>query len=177
MAVLALLSLRRFACALGVLFLSQRYPRLFPTLGSVVAPELSDARRIMPAHIGASLLRVFVGTLLARVRPLATPWCQPIVSGFLTHCFDFSPCSRCRFHRSLVPCFGRSRHHLQRGVLHSRTTRAGRLDHSARSQNAAASLGADRAAMLTEVLCRGPAEYVTGIRTDSASRGATDCRR
>ena len=43
-------------------------PRLFPTLGSVVAAGIESIRDgTLPAHIGASLLRVITGTALALV--------------------------------------------------------------------------------------------------------------
>src|SRR5262245_53547725 len=41
-------------------------PRLFPTLGAVVQAGIESVRDgTLPAHIGASLLRVAVGTVLA----------------------------------------------------------------------------------------------------------------
>src|SRR6185503_1949390 len=68
-------------------------PRLFPTLGSVALAGLETIQDgTLPAHIGASLWRVFVGTTLALI--VAIPLgvlmgVNPIVSAFLTPLFRF----------------------------------------------------------------------------------------
>jgi hypothetical protein len=116
-------------------------PRLFPTLGSVVAAGIESIRDgTLPAHIGASLLRVFVGTVLALAAaiPLGVLMgVSPVVS---------------RSHAAVPLLLGARRHRLdpdrdalvrlrlrrdhlrdlQRGVLHRHLQHAARrLDHSA----------------------------------------------
>jgi len=152
-------------------------PRLFPTLGSVVQAAIESMRDgSLPAHIGASLLRVFVGTLLALA--VAIPLgvlmgVSPVVSGFLTPLFRFFsvlagiawiPIASLWFGYG----FGAITFIIFNAVFFIVTynTLLGVSTIPREVRNAAASLGAGRAAMLTEVLLPGALpNIVTGIRT------------
>jgi NitT/TauT family transport system permease protein/taurine transport system permease protein len=152
-------------------------PRLFPTLGSVVAAGLESIRDgTLPAHIGASLLRVFVGTVLALAAaiPLGVLMgVSPVVSTFLTPLFRFFsvlagiawiPIASLWFGYG----FGAITFVIFNAVFFIVTynTLLGVSTIPREVRNAAASLGAGRTAMLTEVLLPGALpNIVTGIRT------------
>ena len=152
-------------------------PRLFPTLGSVVAAGLESIRDgSLPAHIGASLLRVFVGTVLALAAaiPLGVLMgVSPVVSAFLAPPFRFFsvlagiawiPIASLWFGYG----FGAITFIIFNAVFFIVTynTLLGVSTIPLHVRNAAASLGAGRAAMLTEVLLPGALpNIVTGIRT------------
>jgi taurine transport system permease protein len=152
-------------------------PRLFPTLGSVVAASLESIRDgTLPAHIGASLLRVFVGTVLALAAaiPLGVLMgVSPVVSTFLTPLFRFFsvlagiawiPIASLWFGYG----FGAITFVIFNAVFFIVTynTLLGVSTIPLHVRNAAASLGAGRTAMLTEVLLPGALpNIVTGIRT------------
>ena len=152
-------------------------PRLFPTLGSVVAAGLESIRDgTLPAHIGASLLRVFVGTVLALAAaiPLGVLMgVSPVVSTFLTPLFRFFsvlagiawiPIASLWFGYG----FGAITFVIFNAVFFIVTynTLLGVSTIPLHVRNAAASLGAGRTAMLTEVLLPGALpNIVTGIRT------------
>ena len=152
-------------------------PRLFPTLGSVVAAGIESIRDgTLPAHIGASLLRVFVGTVLA----LAAAIPLGVLMGVSPVVSDVSHAAvplllRARRHR-LDPIaslwfgygFGAITFVIFNAVFFIVTynTLLGVSTIPLHVRNAAASLGAGRAAMLTEVLLPGALpNIVTGIRT------------
>ena len=152
-------------------------PRLFPTLGSVVAAGLESIRDgTLPAHIGASLLRVFVGTVLALAAaiPLGVLMgVSPVVSTFLTPLFRFFsvlagiawiPIASLWFGYG----FGAITFVIFNAVFFIVTynTLLGVSTIPMPVRNAAASLGASRWAMLFEVLLPGALpNIVTGIRT------------
>ena len=152
-------------------------PRLFPTLGSVVAAGIESIRDgTLPAHIGASLLRVFVGTVLALAAaiPLGVLMgVSPAVSAFLTPLFRFFsvlagiawiPIASLWFGYG----FGAITFVIFNAVFFIVTynTLLGVSTIPLHVRNAAASLGAGRTAMLTEVLLPGALpNIVTGIRT------------
>ena len=152
-------------------------PRLFPTLGSVVAAAIESIRDgTLPAHIGASLLRVFVGTVLALAAaiPLGVLMgVSPVVSTFLTPLFRFFsvlagiawiPIASLWFGYG----FGAITFVIFNAVFFIVTynTLLGVSTIPREVRNAAASLGAGRTAMLTEVLLPGALpNIVTGIRT------------
>ena len=152
-------------------------PRLFPTLGSVVAAGIESIRDgTLPAHIGASLLRVFVGTVLALAAaiPLGVLMgVSPVVSAFLTPLFRFFsvlagiawiPIASLWFGYG----FGAITFVIFNAVFFIVTynTLLGVSTIPLHVRNAAASLGAGRIAMLTEVLLPGALpNIVTGIRT------------
>jgi NitT/TauT family transport system permease protein/taurine transport system permease protein len=152
-------------------------PRLFPTLGSVALAGLETIQDgTLPAHIGASLWRVFVGTTLALI--VAIPLgvlmgVNPIVSAFLTPLFRFFsvlagiawiPIASLWFGYG----FGAITFVIFNAVFFIVTynTLLGVSTIPLQVRNAAASLGAGRYAMLTEVLLPGALpNIVTGIRT------------
>ena len=151
-------------------------PRLFPTLGSVVAAGIESIRDgTLPAHIGASLLRVFVGTVLALAAaiPLGVLMgVSPVVSAFLTPLFRFFsvlagiawiPIASLWFGYG----FGAITFVIFNAVFFIVTynTLLGVSTIPLHVRNAAASLGAGRTAMLTEVLLPGALpNIVTGLR-------------
>jgi taurine transport system permease protein len=152
-------------------------PRLFPSLNSVVmagVEGIQDGTLIQ--HIGASLLRVAVGTVLALV--VAIPigvamGISPVVSTFLTPLFRFFsvlagiawiPIATLWFGYG----FGAITFVIFNAVFFIVTynTLLGVSTIPLHVRNAAASLGAGRWAMLTEVLLPGALpNIVTGIRT------------
>jgi NitT/TauT family transport system permease protein/taurine transport system permease protein len=152
-------------------------PRLFPHLISVIEAGLEGLRDgTLFAHIGASLLRVVVGTVLALL--LAIPLgiamgVSPIVSTFLTPLFRFFsvlagiawiPIATLWFGYG----FGAITFVIFNAVFFIDTynTLLGVSTIPRAVRNAAASLGAGRWAMLTEVLLPGALpNIVTGVRT------------
>lgn len=152
-------------------------PRLFPHLSSVVQAGIEGIQDgSLVQHIGASLLRVLVGTVLALV--LAIPLgvamgVSPIVSGFLTPLFRFFsvlagiawiPIATLWFGYG----FGAITFVIFNAVFFIVTynTLLGVSTIPMQVRNAAASLGAGRWAMLTEVLLPGALpNIVTGMRT------------
>lgn len=152
-------------------------PRLFPRLGSVVQAGMDGIRDgTLIQHIGASLLRVAVGTLLALLFaiPLGIAMgVSRIVSGFLTPLLRFFsvlagiawiPIATLWFGYG----FGAITFVIFNAVFFIVTynTLLGVSTIPLHVRNAAASLGAGRWAMLTEVLLPGALpNIVTGIRT------------
>ena len=152
-------------------------PRLFPHLGAVWDAGVEGMRDgTLPAHIGASLLRVLVGSVLALV--LAIPLgiamgVSRIVSAFLTPPLRFFsvlagiawiPIATLWFGYG----FGAITFVIFNAVFFIVTynTLLGVSTIPLAVRNAAASLGAGRTAMLTEVLLPGALpNIVTGIRT------------
>lgn len=153
------------------------HPRLFPTLGSVVAAGIEGMQDgTLLQHIGASLMRVLVGTVLALIFaiPLGVAMgVSPPVSVFLTPLFRFFsvlagiawiPIATLWFGYG----FGAITFIIFNAVFFIVTynTLLGISTIPLAVRNAAASLGASRAAMLTEVLLPGALpNIVTGIRT------------
>ncbi len=152
-------------------------PRLFPTLNSVVAAGIEMTRDgTLPAHIGASLLRVAVGTVLALLVAIPLGIAMGVsraVSIFLTPLFRFFsvlagiawiPIATLWFGYG----FGAITFVIFNAVFFIVTynTLLGVSTIPREVRNAAASLGAGRFAMLTEVLLPGALpNIVTGIRT------------
>ena len=152
-------------------------PRLFPHLESVAQAGLEGIRDgTLIQHIGASLLRVTVGTLLALVFaiPLGIAMgVSPVVSGFLTPPLRFFsvlagiawiPLASLWFGYG----FGAITFVIFNAVFFIVTynTLLGVSTIPMQVRNAAWSLGAGRWAMLTEVLLPGALpNIVTGIRT------------
>ncbi|APW37367.1 taurine ABC transporter permease [Rhodoferax koreense] len=152
-------------------------PRLFPHLDAVVQAGLDGIKDgTLIQHIGASLLRVTVGTLLALVFaiPLGIAMgVSPAVSGFLTPPFRFFsvlagiawiPVASLWFGYG----FGAITFVIFNAVFFIVTynTLLGVSTIPLQVRHAAASLGAGRWAMLTEVLLPGALpNIVTGIRT------------
>ncbi len=152
-------------------------PRLFPTLNSVVAAGIEMTRDgTLPAHIGASLLRVAVGTVLALLVAIPLGIAMGVsraVSIFLTPLFRFFsvlagiawiPIATLWFGYG----FGAITFIIFNAVFFIVTynTLLGVSTIPREVRNAAASLGAGRFAMLTEVLLPGALpNIVTGIRT------------
>ncbi len=152
-------------------------PRLFPQLASVLRAgieSIQDGSLIQ--HIGASLLRVAVGTVLALLVaiPLGVAMgVSPVVSSFLTPLFRFFsvlagiawiPIATLWFGYG----FGAITFVIFNAVFFIVTynTLLGVSTIPLHVRNAAASLGAGRWAMLTEVLLPGALpNIVTGIRT------------
>jgi NitT/TauT family transport system permease protein/taurine transport system permease protein len=152
-------------------------PRLFPSLNSVVMAGIEGIQDgTLIQHIGASLLRVAVGTVLALV--VAIPigvamGISPVVSTFLTPLFRFFsvlagiawiPIATLWFGYG----FGAITFVIFNAVFFIVTynTLLGVSTIPLHVRNAAASLGAGRWAMLTEVLLPGALpNIVTGIRT------------
>jgi taurine transport system permease protein len=152
-------------------------PRLFPHLGTVVDAGIEAGRDgTLWAHVGASLLRVMVGTALALL--LAIPLgvamgVSPAVSTFLTPLFRFFsvlagiawiPIATLWFGYG----FGAITFVIFNAVFFIVTynTLLGVATIPKPLRNAAASLGAGRWSMLTEVLLPGALpNIVTGIRT------------
>lgn len=151
--------------------------RLFPTLGSVIEAGIESIQDgSLLKHIGASLVRVLVGTVLALV--LAIPLgvamgVSTVVSTFLTPLFRFFsvlagiawiPIATLWFGYG----FGAITFVIFNAVFFIVTynTLLGVSTIPREVRNAAASLGAGRAAMITEVLLPGALpNIVTGIRT------------
>jgi taurine transport system permease protein len=152
-------------------------PRLFPHLESVAQAGLEGVKDgTLIQHIGASLLRVAVGTLLALVVaiPLGIAMgVSPVVSGFLTPPLRFFsvlagiawiPLASLWFGYG----FGAITFVIFNAVFFIVTynTLLGVSTIPMQVRNAAWSLGAGRWAMLTEVLLPGALpNIVTGIRT------------
>jgi NitT/TauT family transport system permease protein/taurine transport system permease protein len=152
-------------------------PRLFPTLSSVVQAGIEGARDgSLAGHIGASLMRVLVGTVLALLAaiPLGIAMgVSPVVSGFLTPPLRFFsvlagiawiPVATLWFGYG----FGAITFVIFNAVFFIVTynTLLGVASIPLAVRNAAASLGAGRWSMLMEVLLPGALpNIVTGIRT------------
>ena len=152
-------------------------PRLFPPLGSVIQAGIEGVQDgTLVGHIAASLLRVAVGTVLALLVaiPLGVAMgVSKIVSGFLTPLFRFFsvlagiawiPIATLWFGYG----FGAITFVIFNAVFFIVTynTLLGVSTIPLQMRNAAASLGAGRWAMLTEVLLPGALpNIVTGIRT------------
>jgi taurine transport system permease protein len=176
-----LLFLAPFAVLVGLWAVLVPYfqvnPRLFPHLGAVVDAGIEAGRDgTLLAHVGASLLRVMVGTALALL--LAIPLgvamgVSPAVSTFLTPLFRFFsvlagiawiPIATLWFGYG----FGAITFVIFNAVFFIVTynTLLGVATIPKQLRNAAASLGAGRWSMLTEVLLPGALpNIVTGIRT------------
>ena len=151
--------------------------RLFPHLSAVWQAGVESIQDgSLPQHIGASLLRVTVGTVLALVAaiPLGIAMgVSPVVSMFLTPLFRFFsvlagiawiPIATLWFGYG----FGAITFVIFNAVFFIVTynTLLGVSTIPLTVRNAAASLGASRTAMLTEVLLPGALpNIVTGIRT------------
>lgn len=152
-------------------------PRLFPHFASVVQAGIEGIQDgSLVQHIGASLLRVAVGTALALLVaiPLGVAMgVSPLVSGFLTPLFRFFsvlagiawiPIATLWFGYG----FGAITFVIFNAVFFIVTynTLLGVSTIPLQVRNAAASLGAGRWAVLTEVLLPGALpNIVTGIRT------------
>ena len=152
-------------------------PRLFPHLGSVIQAGLEGIKDgTLIQHIGASLMRVAVGTVLALLVaiPLGIAMgVSPVVSSFLTPLFRFFsvlagiawiPIATLWFGYG----FGAITFVIFNAVFFIVTynTLLGVSTIPLPVRNAAASLGAGKWAMLTEVLLPGALpNIVTGIRT------------
>ena len=152
-------------------------PRLFPHLGAVIAAGVEGMQdSTLLTHIGASLWRVLVGTVLALIAaiPLGVAMgVSPVVSTFLTPLFRFFsvlagiawiPIASLWFGYG----FGAITFIIFNAVFFIVTynTLLGVASIPLPVRNAAASLGAGRVAMLTEVLLPGALpNIVTGIRT------------
>src|SRR5918992_1874094 len=152
-------------------------PRLFPPLTSVVQAGLESLRDVsLLAHVGASLLRVAAGTVLALIVsvPLGVAMgVSPIVSSFLAPLFRFFsvlagiawiPIATLWFGYG----FGAITFVIFNAVFFIVTynTLLGVATIPLHVRHAAASLGAGRWAMLTDVLLPGALpNIVTGIRT------------
>ena len=152
-------------------------PRLFPHLTSVVQAGIEGIQDgTLVQHIGASLLRVAAGTVLALLVaiPLGVAMgVSPVVSSFLTPLFRFFsvlagiawiPIATLWFGYG----FGAITFVIFNAVFFIVTynTLLGVSTIPIHVRNAAASLGAGRWAMLTEVLLPGALpNIVTGIRT------------
>jgi len=176
-----LMFLAPFAVLLGLWAVLVPYfqvnPRLFPHLGAVVDAGIEAGRDgTLLAHVGASLLRVMVGTALALL--LAIPLgvamgVSPALSTFLTPLFRFFsvlagiawiPIATLWFGYG----FGAITFVIFNAVFFIVTynTLLGVATIPKPLRNAAASLGAGRWSMLTEVLLPGALpNIVTGIRT------------
>jgi taurine transport system permease protein len=152
-------------------------PRLFPSLASVAQAGIEGIQDgSLVGHVGASLLRVLVGTVLALLAavPLGIAMgVSPIISSFLTPLFRFFsvlagiawiPIATLWFGYG----FGAITFVIFNAVFFIVTynTLLGVSTIPLQVRNAAASLGAGRWAMLTEVLLPGALpNIVTGIRT------------
>ena len=152
-------------------------PRLFPHLSAVIAAGVEGIQDgTLVAHIGASLWRVAVGTVLALLVaiPLGIAMgVSPVVSSFLTPLFRFFsvlagiawiPIATLWFGYG----FGAITFIIFNAVFFIVTynTLLGVSTIPMAVRNAAASLGAGRWAMLTEVLLPGALpNIVTGVRT------------
>lgn len=152
-------------------------PRLFPRLSAVIAAGVEGIQDgTLLTHIGASLWRVLVGTVLALIAaiPLGVAMgVSPVVSTFLTPLFRFFsvlagiawiPIATLWFGYG----FGAITFVIFNAVFFIVTynTLLGVSTIPLQTRNAAASLGAGRWSMLTEVLLPGALpNIVTGIRT------------
>jgi taurine transport system permease protein len=152
-------------------------PRLFPTLGSVAQAGIESIQDgSLFAHIGASLMRVLVGTVLALIVaiPLGIAMgVSPIVSMFLTPLFRFfSVLAGIAWIPIATLWFGYGFGAITFVIFNAvffivaYNTLLGVSTIPLAVRNAAASLGANRASMLTQVLLPGALpNIVTGIRT------------
>lgn len=177
----ALLFAAPFAVLIGLWAVLVPYfnvnPRLFPQLASVVQAAVEGLRDgSLAGHIGASLMRVLVGTVLALLAaiPLGiTMGVSPVVSRFLTPPLRFFsvlagiawiPIATLWFGYG----FGAITFVIFNAVFFIVTynTLLGVATIPLAVRNAAASLGAGRWSMLTEVLLPGALpNIVTGVRT------------
>jgi taurine transport system permease protein len=177
----ALLFVAPFAVLIGLWAVLVPYfnvnPRLFPHLTSVAQAAVEGVRDgSLAGHIGASLMRVLVGTVLALLAaiPLGVAMgVSPVVSGFLTPPLRFFsvlagiawiPIATLWFGYG----FGAITFVIFNAVFFIVTynTLLGVATIPFAVRNAAASLGAGRWSMLTEVLLPGALpNIVTGIRT------------
>jgi taurine transport system permease protein len=152
-------------------------PRLFPHLSSVVQAGIETIEDgSLLGHIGASLLRVLVGTVLALVVaiPLGVAMgVSPIVCSLLTPLFRFfSVLAGIAWIPIATLWFGYGFGAITFVIFNAvffivaYNTLLGVSTIPREVRNAAASLGAGRYAMLTEVLLPGALpNIVTGIRT------------
>lgn len=177
----ALLFAAPFAVLIGLWAVLVPYfnvnPRLFPQLASVVQAAVEGLRDgSLAGHIGASLMRVLVGTVLALLAaiPLGIAMgVSPVVSRFLTPPLRFFsvlagiawiPIATLWFGYG----FGAITFVIFNAVFFIVTynTLLGVATIPLAVRNAAASLGAGRWSMLTEVLLPGALpNIVTGVRT------------
>jgi NitT/TauT family transport system permease protein/taurine transport system permease protein len=152
-------------------------PRLFPTLNAVVAAGIEGVRDgTLLAHIGASLFRVLVGTALALLFAIPLGIAMGVsrgVSIFLTPLFRFfSVLAGIAWIPIATLWFGYGFGAITFVIFNAvffivaYNTLLGVSTIPREVRNAAASLGAGRFAMLTEVLLPGALpNIVTGIRT------------
>ena len=152
-------------------------PRVFPGIVSVAQAAIETIRDgSLPAHVGASLARVFIGTLLgiAVAVPLGIAMgVSPGVSAFLTPLFRFfSVLAGIAWIPIATLWFGYGFGAITFVIFNAvffivaYNTLLGVSAIPPRLRHAAASLGAGRMAMLTEVLLPGALpNIVTGIRT------------
>ena len=152
-------------------------PRLFPHLGAVVEAGAEGVRDgTLIAHIGASLTRVFVGTILALLVAIPLGIAMGVsrpVSIFLTPLFRFfSVLAGIAWIPIATLWFGYGFGAITFVIFNAvffivaYNTLLGVSTIPMPVRNAAASLGAGRFAMLTEVLLPGALpNIVTGIRT------------
>jgi NitT/TauT family transport system permease protein/taurine transport system permease protein len=152
-------------------------PRLFPHLGAVVQAAIETTLDgTLPAHIGASLLRVITGTLLALAAAIPLGIAMGVsraVSSFLTPLFRFfSVLAGIAWIPIATLWFGYGFGAITFVIFNAvffivaYNTLLGVSTIPLPVRHAAASLGASRVAMLTEVLLPGALpNIVTGIRT------------
>ncbi|MGJ4950905.1 ABC transporter permease [Bradyrhizobium sp. HKCCYLS20291] len=152
-------------------------PRVFPSVGAVSGAALDAIRDgTLIAHVGASLLRVGLGTLIGVVTavPLGIAMgVSPTVAAFLTPLFRFFsvlagiawiPIATLWFGYGFGAIVFVIFNAVFFVVTYNTLLGVQTIPHTLR--NAAASLGAGRWAMLTEVLLPGALpNIVTGIRT------------
>jgi taurine transport system permease protein len=152
-------------------------PRIFPSVGAVMAAAAETIRDgSLINHIGASLLRVGLGTLIGVVTavPLGIAMgVSPVVSSFLTPLFRFFsvlagiawiPIATLWFGYGFGAIIFVIFNAVFFVVAYNTLLGVSTVPHAIR--NAAASLGAGRWAMLTEVLLPGALpNIVTGVRT------------
>ena len=157
--------------------LFQINPRVFPSLGSVGSAGLESIRDgTLINHVGASLLRVGLGTLIGIVTavPLGIAMgVSPAVSTFLTPLFRFFsvlagiawiPIATLWFGYGFGAIMFVIFNAVFFVVAYNTLLGVSTIPHALR--NAAASLGAGRWALLTQVLLPGALpNIVTGIRT------------
>ena len=157
--------------------LFQVNPRVFPSLGAVGAAALESMRDgTLISHVGASLLRVGLGTLIGIVTavPLGIAMgVSPAVSTFLTPLFRFFsvlagiawiPIATLWFGYGFGAIIFVIFNAVFFVVAYNTLLGVSTIPHALR--NAAASLGAGRWALLTQVLLPGALpNIVTGIRT------------
>lgn len=157
--------------------LFQVNPRVFPSIGAVGAAGLESIRDgTLINHVGASLLRVGIGTLIGVVTavPLGIAMgVSPAVSTFLTPLFRFFsvlagiawiPIATLWFGYGFGAIIFVIFNAVFFVVAYNTLLGVSTIPHTLR--NAAASLGAGRWALLTQVLLPGALpNIVTGIRT------------